>query len=109
MSIVSLSSKNEIKEVTKETIIDLAKKAAKSLQSKNGDLMLSVKIKGTGMGFYWSPYDKKLILVPRRAEYYFLPWQADEKGRKYLFLPFYLTSGTVICVDPNELDFLGYN
>ena len=99
----------DLAEISKETILDLAKKAAKTLQSKSGELMASVKIKGSGMGYYWSPYDKKLILVPRRAEYYYLPWQADEKGRKCLFLPYYLTSGTVICVNPEELDFLGYN
>ena len=109
MSIVSLSSKKDLSEITEEPILDLAKQAAKTLCTKSGDLMLSVRLKGEGLGYYSAPYDKKLILVPRQAEYYYLPWQSDEKGRKYLFLPYYLSSGTVICVEPEDIVLLGFN
>jgi len=109
MNFVSLTSNKTLTEVTEETILELAKKAAHTLRTKAGDLMITANIKGSGMGYYWSPYDKKIILVPRKAEYYVLPWQKDEKGRKYLYLPHYLTSGTIVCVDADEIDFLGFN
>tara|TARA_B100000700_G_C14279907_1_gene505422 strand:+ start:97 stop:438 length:342 start_codon:yes stop_codon:yes gene_type:complete len=111
-TIVNLSGKNSGKdslEITKDVINELAKKAAGSLTSKSGELMATVNIKGSGMGYYWSPYEKKLILVPRKAEFYYLPWKKDENGRNYLFLPYYLTGGTVICVDSDEIEWIGFN
>lgn len=97
------------KETTIKLYHDLAEKAAELLKDKQGNLLLTVKIKGTGHGFYWSPSKKSLIFVPREAEYYYLPWKKDEKNRCYLFLPHFLTSGIVICVKPEEIEFLGHN
>jgi hypothetical protein len=88
---------------------DLATKAAELLKDKQGNLLITVKIKGTGHGFYWSPNKKGLIFVPRDAEYYYIDWKKDDKGRSFLFLPHFLTSGVIICVEPEEIEFLGHN
>ena len=88
---------------------DLAVKQSELLKDKQGNLLIQVKIKGTGHGFYWSPSKKGLVFVPRDAEYYYISWKKDEKGRCYLFLPHFLTSGIVICVEPEEIEFLGFN
>lgn len=92
-----------------EKINDLAIAASKFLKDKGGKLLPLVHIKGKGHGYFWSVSSNKLVLVPRRAEFYMLPWKKDEKGRYYLFLPCFLTNGTVICVYPDEIEYLGLN
>ena len=113
MTVVDDFFKNfKIKLSKKDKKIDfnvLAAKAAKYLQSKGGELLLTAKLKGEGCGYYWSESEKKIILVPRRAEYYILPWGIDEYNRQYLFLPQFLLSGVIICVDSDEIEVLGYN
>ena len=86
-----------------------AVKAAEFLKSKQGELLKTVHLKGQSSGYYWSESEKKLILVPRKAEYYLLPWEKDEIGRVFLFLPHFLLSGVIIAVDPDEIEELGYN
>ncbi len=88
---------------------DLAIKAADFLKSKSGNLLQIVNLKGDGMGYYWSLTEKKLILVPRKAEFYILPWKGEEKHKKYLFLPIFLKNGCVLSVDEDEIEYLGYN
>ena len=88
---------------------DLAKKAAEYLKSKAGNLLPVVHLKGSGLGYYWSVTEKKLVLLPRRAEYYILPWETDEKGKKYLFLPTLLTNGTLLKVLEEDIEYLGFN
>jgi len=106
---ITFSSQNKVKKTTEKIYEDLAIKASEYLKDKSGKALHSVRIKGDGLGYYWSPSDKKLILVPKSAEYYYLPWEKDEKGRIFLFLPSFLTSGLVICVDPDDIEVLGFN
>ena len=91
------------------TYNDLAIKAADYLKSKAGNLLQIVHLKGEGLGYYWSLSEKKLILVPRKAEFYILPWKSEEKHKKYLFLPHFLKNGSVLTIDEDEIEYLGYN
>ena len=88
---------------------EMAAKAAELLKDKSGNLLLNVKIKGQGNGFYWSPSKSGLVFVPRDAEYYYVSWKKDDKGRCYLYLPHFFSGGIVICVEPEEIEFLGHN
>ena len=106
---ITLSGSNKHNKTTKELYGDLAKKAAEFLKSKDGNLLVLAILKGQGLGYYWSPSNKGLVLVPRNAEWYYLPWKKDEKGRVYLYSPHLLTSGVVICADPEEITVLGLN
>ena len=73
MSILPTFSELGLDKIDKEEVYqEMAKKAAELLRDKNGDLLIQVKIKGTGHGFYWSPSKKGLIFVPRDAEYYYI-------------------------------------
>ena len=108
-SFITFSGSKSKKKTTEELYNDLAIKASEFLKDKSGKLLILVQIKGEGLSYYWSPSDKKLSLVPRKAEWYYLPWEKDEKGRVYLYCPNLLTSGIVICVDPEEIEILGLN
>jgi hypothetical protein len=110
MSILPTFSELGLDKIDKEEVYqEMAKKAAELLRDKNGDLLIQVKIKGTGHGFYWSPSKKGLIFVPRDAEYYYISWKKDDKGRCYLYLPHFFSGGIVICVEPEDIEFLGFN
>lgn len=110
MSKFPMFSDIETDKLDKEDIYqEIAIKAAELLRDANGDLLIQVKIKGEGNGFYWSPSKKGLVFVPRKAEYYYVSWKKDEKGRCYLYLPHFFSSGIVICVEPEEIEFLGFN
>ncbi len=52
---------------------------------------------------------KGLIFVPREAEYYYVSWKKDEKGRRYLYMPHFFSGGIIICVEPEDIEFLGFN
>ena len=88
---------------------EMAAKAAELLKDKGGHPLLQVIIKGTGHGFYWSPSKNGHILVPRDGEYYYVSWKKDDKGRSYLYMPHFFSGGIVICVEPEEIAFFGFN
>jgi hypothetical protein len=103
-------SEIETEKIDKEEIYqEMAKKAGELLKDKGGHPLIQVKIKGKGNGFYWSPSKKGLIFVPRDAEYYYISWKKDDKGRCYLYLPHFFSGGIVICVEPEEIEFFGFN
>tara|TARA_R100000008_G_scaffold86111_2_gene77949 strand:- start:375 stop:686 length:312 start_codon:yes stop_codon:yes gene_type:complete len=87
----------------------MAVKSAGYLKDKQGDLLSLVHLKGEGHGFYWSTTDKRLIYVPRKAEYYLLPWAKDEIGRIFLFGPALYGTGVVLQVSEDEVDVVGFN
>ena len=113
MSKNTLFSYEKSDEDEKENILgsfnDFAIKAAEYLKDKSGKLLKIVHLKGENQGYYWSPTSKKMILVPRKAEFYLLPYEKDENDRYYLFWPCFLTSGLVFCAKMEEIEFLGYN
>jgi len=110
MSTFPTFSELETEKLDKEEVYqEMAKKAAELLRDRNGDLLLQVKIKGSGHGFYWSPSKKGLIFVPREAEYYYISWKKDDKGRRYLYMPHFFSGGIIICVEPEDIEFLGFN
>ena len=93
----------------KKTIENLAIKGSKYLKAKNGHLLKIVTIKGEKQGYYYSPSEKKIILVPRKAEFYLLEWKKDENDRLFLYLPNLSVGGVIISVPEDEIEFLGYN
>ena len=110
MSILPTFSELGLDKLDKDDIYqEMAAKAAELLKDKSGNLLLNVKIKGQGNGFYWSPSKSGLVFVPRDAEYYYVSWKKDDKGRCYLYLPHFFSGGIVICVEPEEIEFLGHN
>jgi len=103
------SSKFKEEKDASEIFIELAKTATKYLKDNKGNILKSVTLKGENQGYYWSPIDKKMVLVPRKAEFYILPYKKDENGRFMLFLPCFLTNGVIISVEEEDIELLGYN
>ena len=82
-----------------------------SLQkSQNGQLLQLAVIKGNGYGQYYSVLDKKPILVPRKAQYFLLPWEnPDNPDDYYLYSHHIAISGIVLRVNKKEVNIIGYN
>ena len=78
-------------------------------KTPSGNALELVKIKGSGYGYYYSMSDKKLILVPREAEYYLVSNKKDSKGRLKVYSHYKFNSGVVLLVHESEIERLGWN
>jgi len=87
----------------------VAKRISGLLLKGEENSLVAVMLKGKGKGFYYSMTHKKPIEVPRRAEYYLLPFDEDEKGRLYIFCNYIFYSGLILLVDKKEIEIIGYN
>ena len=87
----------------------VAKQIAKLLSDGEENNLVAVILKGKGRGHYYSMVEKKPIEVPRKGEYYLLPWQEDEEGRVYVFSKYIFSSGLILLVPKEEVILIGYN
>ena len=87
----------------------LVEKLEKFMVSKTGNLLPSVKLKGEGGGYYYSPSDRSFVFVGRNSELYLLPWKRDDKGRLYVYSPYTFKQGIIILVEEEEVELLGFN
>ena len=79
-------------------------------KDQKGDLLQLAVIKGEGYGQYYSIIDKKPILVPRKDNYFVLPWQNQEyPDYHYLYGHHIAAVGIILRVKKKEVDILGYN
>ena len=83
-------------------------KIAEMLTKGEQNSLPSAMIKGSGIGFYYSLVDKRMIPVQKRGELYLLPLEKDEKGRFYVFSPGLFGSGMVVLVPEDELILIGF-
>jgi len=83
-------------------------KIAEMLLKGEQNSLPSAMIKGSGVGFYYSLADKRMIPVPKKGELYVLPLEKDEKGCFYVFSPGLFGTGMVVLVPENELILIGF-
>ena len=87
----------------------VAARIAKLLQKGEKNNLISVIIKGEGVGYYYNLATESFIPVPKRSEMYYLPLKKDENEQLYIFLPYTFAQGAVILVPEEDVEFLGYN
>ena len=87
----------------------VAKEIADLLSKGEHNNLVAVMLKGDGRGFYYSMIHKKPIEVPRKAQYYLLPFEKDENGRLYVFSSYIFYSGLILLVPEEEIELIGYN
>ena len=87
----------------------LAIKLAQLIQTKEGNLLPPVRLKGKGSGYYYSVNDKKIILSPRNGEYYLLPWFDDDEERCYVYSHHSWQVGVILKVFKDQIELLGFN
>jgi hypothetical protein len=87
----------------------LAYKMQAFLQSKNGNLLQPVRLKGKRETYYWSFVNKKHELLHPNSEMYLLPWKETEKGEYYVYSPYTFQSGNVFLIPKDEIIDMGFN
>ena len=79
-------------------------------RDQNNKLLPLAIIKGTGYGRYYSVIDKKPVLVPRKSQYFLLPWNnSDYPDDYYLYSHHIAICGIVLRIDKKEVQILGLN
>jgi hypothetical protein len=104
-----IKNKAKLREYLYKNPAKLAQKLAKFLQDEQGNLLEPVKIKGKGMGYYYSHNDKKFIPTPRDGEYYLLPWTAEDPSDCYIYSHYCWMIGVILKVKKEEIKFIGFN
>ena len=90
--------------------IKLAARMSSFLKSKKGELLIAVRIKGEGQGFYWSLSDRQFVMINKSTDLYWVDKvEKDEKGRLCLFTPYTFGMGIIIAVPEEEIEWIGYN
>ena len=90
--------------------IKLAARMAGYIKSKQGECLYTVKIKGTGNGFYYSLSDKEFVWINKGSDLYWVDHiPKDEKGRYCLFAPHTFGIGVILLVPEEEIEWIGLN
>ena len=104
-----IKNKEKLREYLYKNPLKLAEKLAKFLKDDDGELLEPVKLKGKGMGYYYSYNDKKFIPVPRDGEYYLTPWVDDDPKKCYIYSHYTWMIGIILKVDRSEIKLIGFN
>jgi len=104
-----IKDKAKLREYLYKNPQKLAIKLAQLIQTKQGNLLPPVKLKGKGTSYYYSVNDKRFILSPRSAEYYLLPWFDDDEERCYIYSHHNWQIGVILKVFKDQIEFLGFN
>ena len=88
---------------------EIATKITELLSKGEQHALQAVLLKGIGEGFYYSVIDKKPVSVPRKGEYYLLPFDEDKSGRLYVFSTYIFSSGLILLVHKEDIELIGFN
>ncbi len=102
-------NKAKLREFLYKNPTKLAEKLAKMLENRDGDLLEPVRIKGSGIGYYYSYNDKAFIPAPRNSEYYLIPWESENPNECYIYSHYNWMIGVILKVDKKEIQYLGFN
>ena len=104
-----IKNKDKLREYLYKNPKKLALKLAKMIQKDDGTLLEPVKIKGKGIGYYYSYNDKAFIPVPRNSEYYLVPWQSEDPNICYIYAHHNWFIGIILKINKEEIEFVGFN
>lgn len=104
-----ISDKTKLRKYLYKNPNKLALKLASLLQTKEGELLQPVRLKGSGMTYCYSYNDKKFILAPKDGEYYLLPWISEEKDRCFVYCHSQWQIGVIFRVFKEDIQFIGFN
>jgi len=104
-----IKKKAKLREYLYKNPVKLAQKLAKFLQNDDGTLLEPVKLKGKGMGYYYSHNDRRFIPAPRDGEYYLLPWASDDPSECYIYTHYTWMIGVILKVNKDEIQHIGFN
>jgi len=105
----NIKDKKKLREYLYKNPAKLALKLAKFLKDEEGGLLPPVRIKGKGVGYYYSHNDKGFIPAPRNSEYYLLSWAAENPKECYIYSHYTWMIGVILKVNKDEIEHIGFN
>ena len=104
-----IKDKKKLREYLYKNPRKLGEKLAKFLQNDDGTLLEPVKLRGKGVGYYYSYNDKRHIPAPRNSEYYLLPWIDEDPQVCYVYCHYTWMIGVILKVPKKEIQKIGFN
>ena len=104
-----IKDKKKLREYLYKNPQKLAQKLAKFLQNDDGTLLEPVKLKGKGMGYYYSHNDRRFIPAPKDGEYYLLPWVTEKPDECYVYTHYTWMIGVILKVKKSDIYHIGFN
>ena len=90
--------------------IKLAARMAGFIKNKQGECLYTVKIKGSGGGYYYSLSDKGFVWVNKGGDFYWVNSVVKDKmGRYALFSHHTFGMGMIFLVPEDEIEWIGLN
>jgi hypothetical protein len=104
-----IKNKKKLREYLYKNPVKLALKLQKFLQNDDGTLLEPVRLKGEGVGYYYSYNDKRHVAMPRNSEYYLLPWDDEDPDVCYIYNHYRWLTGIILKVPKKEIQYIGFN
>ncbi len=104
-----IKNKAKLREYLYKNPKKLAMKLQNFLKSDEGELLQPIKIKGTGIKYLYSHYDKKFVPCPCDGEYYLMHWVDEDPDVCYVYSHYKWMTGIVLKVRRQEINFIGFN
>ena len=104
-----IKNKAKLREYLYKNPKKLAMKLQNFLKSDEGELLQPVKIKGTGIKYFYSYYDKRFVPCPCNSEYYLMHWLDEDPDVCYVYSHYKWMMGVVLKVKRQEIKFIGFN
>ena len=104
-----IKDKKKLREYLYKNPKQLGIKLARFLQDDDENLLQPVKIKGKGIGYYYSHNDRRYIHAPKNSEYYLLPWIDDDPTMCYVYSHYSWLIGVILKVPKDEIQKIGFN
>lgn len=82
----------------------LTKQVVGKLTPEDGEMISPYKIKGQGAIYCYCPRDRTFVKLFRGAEVLIISYTLDDKDRVLAY-----SQGSVIAIDPGELEEVGFN
>ena len=104
-----IKNKAKLREYLYKNPDKLAQKLAQFLKDGDGELLMPIKLKGKGTGYYYSHNEKRFIHCPRDGEYYLMPWASEDKEKCYVYTHYSWQIGAILRVFKDDIEFIGFN
>ena len=104
-----IKDKKKLREYLYKNPDKLAIKLQGFLQNNSGELLQPVKIKGEGIKYLYSYYDKQFVPCHCNSEYYLMSWKDEDPDVRYIYSHYKWMTGVVLKLKLEDLCFIGFN
>jgi len=91
--------------VDEKRIMKIIKHITGKMGEDDGELLPTVRVKGKGTMWCYSPTKKSLVRIERGTDAYVVDYTQDDRGRILI----YMKSSQIIAIETEEIEEIGFN